>query len=172
MLSLRGNQIGSVGGMLSLYRTLQMEDLWHEGVKRNTRPSKSGKPMTSRRVIKARRKQQRSGAPRMGDRKQIRSWRSEKKAEEVVGRNELNQVPAKGEGKVVEGRPTQSTGRSNAGLWIFSSPRTTLHLSGDAFVCSLLSSRQPNAIVESVAAPRASRVSTMPALMPPDGSRA
>jgi hypothetical protein len=45
-------------------------------------------------------------------------------------------------------------------------------LSGDAFVCSLLSSRQPNAIVESVAAPRASRVSTVPALMLTGGSRA
>ena len=55
-----------------------------------------------------------------------------------------------------------------------SSPRreTSLHLSGDAFVCSLLSSRQPNAIVESAAAPRASRVSTMPALMRTDDSRA
>ena len=30
---------------------------------------------------------------------------------------------------------------------IFRLPRTTLHLSGDAFVCALLSSRQPNAIV-------------------------
>jgi hypothetical protein len=30
---------------------------------------------------------------------------------------------------------------------IFRSPRTTLHLSGDAFVCALVSSRQPNAIV-------------------------
>jgi hypothetical protein len=95
-----------------------------------------------------------------------------KKAEEVGGRNEVNQVPAKGEGKVVEGRPAQSTRRSNVGLWIFSSPRTTLHLSDDAFVCSLLSLQQPNAIVESVAAPRASRVSTMTALMLTDGSRA
>jgi hypothetical protein len=39
-----------------------------------------------------------------------------KKAEEVGGRNEVNQVPAKGEEKVAEGRPTQSTMRSNAGL--------------------------------------------------------
>jgi len=30
-----------------------MEDLWHEEAKRNTLPSKSGKPTTSRRVIKS-----------------------------------------------------------------------------------------------------------------------
>jgi hypothetical protein len=35
MLTLRSNQIRSVDEMPSLYRTLQMEDLWHEGVKRN-----------------------------------------------------------------------------------------------------------------------------------------
>jgi hypothetical protein len=45
------------------------------------------------------------------------------------------------------------------------------HLSGDVSACALLSSRRPNATVESVAAPRAWRVSTMPALMLSDGSR-
>jgi hypothetical protein len=55
---------------------------------------------------------------------------------------------------------------------IFCSPRATLHLSGDAFVCALLSSRQPSGNVQSVALPRALRVSTMPVLMLSDGSRA
>ena len=55
---------------------------------------------------------------------------------------------------------------------IFCSPRATLNLSGDAFVCALLSSRQPSGNVQSVASPRALRVSTMPALRRRDGSRA
>jgi hypothetical protein len=46
-----------------------------------------------------------------------------KKAEEVAGKSEVDQVPA----KVAEGKAAQS--------------RATLHLSGDAFVCALLSSR-------------------------------
>ena len=55
---------------------------------------------------------------------------------------------------------------------IFRAPQVTLCLSGDAFVCALLSSRRPNASVPSVALPPASRVSTMPALMLSDGSHA
>ena len=46
------------------------------------------------------------------------------------------------------------------------------HLSAGASACALLSSRQRNASGPSVAAPHASRVWTMPALMPSDGSRA
>jgi len=46
------------------------------------------------------------------------------------------------------------------------------HLSAGASACSLLSSRRPNASVPSVSPPHASRVWTMPALMPSDGSRA
>ena len=45
------------------------------------------------------------------------------------------------------------------------------HLSAGASACALLSSRRPNAIVQSVAPPPALRVWTMPALMPSDGSR-
>jgi hypothetical protein len=54
---------------------------------------------------------------------------------------------------------------------IFRAPRVTLRLSGDVFVCALLSSRRPNASVPSVAPLPASRVSTVPALMRSDGSR-
>ena len=46
------------------------------------------------------------------------------------------------------------------------------HLSAGASACALLSSRRPNASVPSVAPPHASRVWTMPALMPSHGSRA
>jgi len=53
MLILRSNQIRSVGEMRSFYRTVQMEDLWHEEAKRNTPLSKSGKPMISRRAIES-----------------------------------------------------------------------------------------------------------------------
>jgi hypothetical protein len=45
------------------------------------------------------------------------------------------------------------------------------HLSDDAFVWLLLSSRQPTGNVPSVDSPRALRVSTMPALRRSDGSR-
>jgi hypothetical protein len=45
------------------------------------------------------------------------------------------------------------------------------HLSAGASACAL-SLRRPNASVPSVAPPHASRVWTMPALMPSDGSRA
>ena len=54
---------------------------------------------------------------------------------------------------------------------IFRALRVTLRLSGDAFACALLSSRQTNAIMQSVASPPVSRVSTMPALMRNAGSR-
>src|SRR6266850_4852830 len=50
---LRSNQIRSVGEMRSFYRTVQMDDLWHEEAKRNTPLSKSGKPMISRRAIES-----------------------------------------------------------------------------------------------------------------------
>ena len=53
----------------------------------------------------------------------------------------------------------------------FVSPRAPLHLKGDAFVCAALSSRQPSGTVQSVASPRALRVSTMPALRRRDGFR-
>jgi hypothetical protein len=43
--------------------------------------------------------------------------------------------------------------------------------SGDVSLCALLSSPQPNAIVQSVASPRALRVSTMPAVTLIRGSR-
>jgi hypothetical protein len=93
----------------------------------------------------------------MGDHKQIRSgWLEKRRGGR--GKSEVNQVPAKMEEKVAEGRAAQS--------------RATLHLSGGAFVCALLSSQRPSAIVQSVASPRALRVSIMPALMLSDGSRA
>ena len=46
------------------------------------------------------------------------------------------------------------------------------HLRAGASACALLSSLRPNASVPSVAPPHASRVWTMPALMPSHGSRA
>jgi hypothetical protein len=49
----------------------------------------------------------------MGDSKQIGV--AGKKAEEVAGKSEVNQVPAKVEEKLVEGRAAQSTTRSSAG---------------------------------------------------------
>jgi hypothetical protein len=55
---------------------------------------------------------------------------------------------------------------------IFCVPPVVLHLSGDAFVCALLSSRRPVATVQSVAAQHALRVSTTLALTLSDGSRA
>jgi hypothetical protein len=51
-------------------------------------------------------------------------------------------------------------------------PLAALRLSGDAFLCALLSSRRPNVTVQSVAAPRALRVSTTLALTLSGGSRA
>ena len=51
MLNLEVIKSDRSANCVNFYRTVQMEDLWHEEAKRNTRLSKNGKPMTSRRVI-------------------------------------------------------------------------------------------------------------------------
>jgi hypothetical protein len=77
------------------YLTLQMEDLWQEDAKRNTRLSKSGKPVNiekgyEKRGVGSKEAERRAWATvnklDRGDRKKV---------EEVAEKSEVNQVPTK-----------------------------------------------------------------------------
>jgi hypothetical protein len=91
-----------------------MEDLWHEEAKRNIPLSKSGKPMTSRRVMK-------NGVS--SEEAERRAWATvnksdrggREKAEEAAGKSEVIKFPQRVEEKVVEVRAAQSIRRSSAG---------------------------------------------------------
>ena len=115
MLVSRSNQIRPVSEMRSFYRIVRMEDLWHEEAKRNIRLSKSGKPMTSRRVNK-----KRGVSSKEAER---RAWatvnKSDKGGRKKGGggrwKNEVNQVPARAEGKAAADRIVESTRQSRAG---------------------------------------------------------
>jgi transglutaminase/protease-like cytokinesis protein 3 len=90
--------------MRSYYRTVQMEDLWHEEANRNILLSKREKPTTSRKATKsagsaARKRNAEHGRPSINQTKV-----DGKRAGEVVGKSEANQAREKVEEKVAENR--------------------------------------------------------------------
>ena len=111
---MRSNYIRSAGEMRSFYRTIQIEDLWHEEAKRSTLLSKSGKLTTSRRVIKSAASSARKRSAAHGRQSTNRTAAVGKRAEEVAGKSEANQARAKEAEKAVANKAGGILGRCSS----------------------------------------------------------